>query len=179
MQTGPMWLLRSSSAKKINKPFDHKGPIHSLSPSASLFLSLSLSLSPLPPPLIHGSFSSALLCFFKFFYCCPSSHSFFIFLSYPQVCPPALAERQEQQRDRHHPTSQGADRQTDGHRHRQGPPYSTNTVMVQSRGTQHGKCLHHSVFCTKTRTGTREKNFPLRPLSAVTNTLAASFRLDN
>lgn len=32
-----MWLLRNLSAKKINKPFDHKGPIHSLGPQAHSF----------------------------------------------------------------------------------------------------------------------------------------------
>lgn len=39
-------LLRNLSAKKINKPFDHKGPIHSL----TLWLTLSFCLSLIPPP---------------------------------------------------------------------------------------------------------------------------------
>lgn len=57
-----VWLLRNLSAKKINKPFDHKGPIHSL----TLRLTLSFCLSFTPPPprrpnLLLGRFCSAIL----------------------------------------------------------------------------------------------------------------------
>lgn len=41
-----VWLLRNLSAKKINKPFDHKGPIHSL----TLMRTLAFCLSLTPPP---------------------------------------------------------------------------------------------------------------------------------
>lgn len=78
MQTGPMWLLRSSSAKKINKPFDHKGPIHSVSPSASLFLSFFL---PFPPPLIPASFSLVLPVFFLIAFPSCGSLPFLFYLS--------------------------------------------------------------------------------------------------
>lgn len=51
--------------------------------------------------------------------------------------------------------------------------------MVPSRGTQHGKCLHHSIFSTKHDQGLWRKLSPraAQTFSAVTNTLAASLSL--
>lgn len=190
VQTGPMWLLRSSSAKKINKPFDHKGPIHSLPhPSASLFLSLSLPLSPSPSTYPWSFFSSALLFRPLFFFFssfktspCVSLPSVFIFLSYLQVCPPALTERQEQQRDRHHPTSRegggGTDRRTDGQTDRhtdKGPliPQTRSWCRAEEHNTEN--VFIPPSLAQKHERGLKRKLFPLRPLCAVTNALAASF----
>ncbi len=179
-----MWLLKSSSAKKINKPFDHKGPIHSLSLSASLFLSFS---PPHPPPtLILGSFSSTLLSWPLFFIhfpsfktsprvALPSIFNFLLYLIYTSIILLWLNDKSiretdlHRETDRHHLTSQGADRQTETQT--RASLFHKHTVMLQSRGTRHGKCLHRSIFSTKHEQGLRRKVSPpaTQTFSAVTN----------
>lgn len=88
------------------------------------------------------------------------------------------AERQTsiKKRQTHHLTSQGADRQTDTEKHRQGPPYSTN-ILSWCRAEEHDmENVTPSLVLKKKKTGTR-RNFPLQTFSAVTNMLAASFLL--
>lgn len=116
---------------------------HSLSLSLSFFLSFFHSLSPPSPLLILASFSSPDL---YFFYPplktspCVFLPSIFFFLSYLQIQDreTRAAERQTyiKKRQTHHLTSQGADRQTDTEKHRQGPPYSTN-ILSWCRAEEH------------------------------------------
>lgn len=174
-----MWLLRSSSAKKINKPFDHKGPIHSVSPSASLFLSF--SPSPLHLSLLVSPRSSPFF-FNRLPFMWVSSLSFLSLYLIFKCILQLWRKRQRSGREAGiiRPAGGQTHRQAQRQRHRQGAPYSTNTVVVQSGGAQHGKCLHHSVFGTKTRGGDSGENFsPSGHFFAVTNTPAASSRLDN
>lgn len=152
VQTGPMRLLRSSSAKKINKSFDHKGPFHSL----TLFLSFSPSL-PLPlyvslvsPPLtsIFSYFKNLSMCFFSQYSTKPS-----IFLS-SRDCASSPTGRRTHSSDQ-----PGADRQTETQT--RASLFHKHGAVVRSRGTRHGKCLHHSVCSTKHERG---GNAALRPL---------------
>lgn len=184
-----MWLLKSSSAKKINKPFDHKGPIQSLSLSLPHSFFLSLPLSPSPPLLILGSspqlyspdlyFSILLLkplhlCFFPPF---PTLFSFYLLFSPPYLIYTSKTGRscfdwktraakrriaKERQTDRHHLTSHRADRQTDR---------NTDKGLLIQQTYGHGAEQSNTTWKMysslhlkhKTRTGT-EANFPLRPL---------------
>lgn len=93
-----------------------------------------------------------------------SSLSFF-FLSFDLISKCVLLlwlrDKSSRETDIIRPARGQTDGRTDGRRHRQGPPYSTNTVMVQSRGTQHGKCLHHSRLLHKnTERGLERKLSP-------------------
>lgn len=106
---------------------------HSL--SLTLFLSfipslpLPLYLSSLVSPLLTSIFLSSS----KNLSLCLSSLHFFFYL----ICK-SRTERQTsiKKRQTHHLTSQGADRQTDTEKHRQGPPYSTN-ILSWCRAEEH------------------------------------------
>lgn len=105
----------------------------------SLSLTLFLSFTPsLPLPLYLSSLVSPLLTSIflsssKNLSLCLSSLHFFSY----HICK-SRTERQTsiKKRQTHHLTSQGADRQTDTEKHRQGPPYSTN-ILSWCRAEEH------------------------------------------
>lgn len=148
---------------------------HSL--SLTLFLSfipslpLPLYLSSLVSPLLTSIFLSSS----KNLSLCLSSLHFFFYL----ICK-SRTERQTsiKKRQTHHLTSQGADRQTDTEKHRQGPPYSTN-ILSWCRAEEHDmeNVTPSLVFKKKKKKTGTQRNFPLQTFSAVTNMLAASFLL--
>lgn len=171
-----MWLLKSSSAKKINKSFNHKGPIHSLS-LCSVFLSL--SPSPLYLSLVVLLSSPDLYFFINVPALKTSSlniNLFFLLSTHPR--PSFWFDRKTRaavrQTDRHHLTSRG---HTDRQKHKQGPPYSTN-IQSWSRAGEHDM---ENVFITPSAAQNTNrvagKLFPAatQTLCAVTNTLAAPF----
>lgn len=165
---------------------------HSL--SLTLFLSFSPSL-PLPLPLsmvVSPQLSSPDLYFLSIFLLLKPLHvslvpplsTFFSILStHLSSCfdwKTRAAERQtseERQTDIIWPARGQTDRQTETQT--RASLFHKHTVMLQSRGTRHGKCLHHSIFSTKHEQGLRRKLSPpaTQTFSAVTDTLAASFRL--
>lgn len=122
-----VWLLRNLSAKKINKPFDHKGPIHSL----TLRLTLSFSLPHPPSPhstspwsFLLGRLYRSLLFLDPFLD--PYRLSFLL-----------LKEKKEQQ-----VTTWWARGQRDGRP--SGQAGAQGLLYFTGTGTWHGKFPHHS-----------------------------------